>query len=153
MALFDSVNPALAQNGQGGPPSMQQNMTPPGIFSGFGNVPGLSGGQPVGLAAGLQRFMGAPQFMAMLQRRGLQPGSASPFQAAGPIGADVQGQRPELLRGAGMPPPQGFGGGVAPGMAPGLGPVGMATPATAMPSQMAAAPGGLAGGMSPFLRR
>jgi hypothetical protein len=85
--------------------------------------------------------------MSMLQQRGLHPG---------PIGADVQGQRPELLRGVGMqPPPQGFGGGAMPMMAPGAGsgPVGMITPQSAMPTQMAAASGGLAGGMSPFLRR
>ena len=153
MALFDSVNPALAQNGQGGPPSTQQNMTPPGIFSGFGNVPGLSGGQPVGLAAGLQRFMGDPRFLAMMQQRGLQPGSAqiSPFQTAGPIGADVQGQRPELLRGVGMPPGMG-GTPMGPSMGGGGG--GVMLPSMGGGASPGMAPGNnFAGGMNPFLRR
>jgi hypothetical protein len=126
MALFDTMNPALAQNGQGAP-NVQQNLSPPGIFSGFGNTPS-------NLAGGLQQFMN-PQFMAMLQlmQRGTAPGAA-PAGAPGAAPAGAPGPVP----GVGMTTPAG----AVPSQMAG-----------AAPPQQGYPTGNLASGLNAFLRR
>lgn len=150
MALFDTMNSALAQNGQG-PPNAQQNLSPPGFNAGFGNA-------PPNFAGGMQQFMN-PQFMAMLQAlqarrapggQGLGPAQGAPLQLGGPAGAAMPGTGGNF---GPMGPAPGMGG-PAPMMpnvsGGGAGPMVLGPQMGNLGQQGA---GNLAGGMNPFLRR